>query len=181
MFIGIVLLLVSLTTRHYNSAVMLDWSLVLAIATFSLAGAAFWAIWQTRKLQERERTDRLLNEIIEWAQDILECVPEVIIPPTSIKSKDTMLGLILINLVSKYKNVDARTEYVKGIASIFGESLKPAVEIVGQQLSEVIKFVLSHPPDERSYDMVGGYLEPLSTSTVALIKTATKIKTKDIS
>ena len=83
-------------------------------------------------------------------------------------------------MVLKYKNVDARTECVKGIASTFGKSLESAVEIVSQQLTEVIKFVLSHPPDERSYDMVGGFTEPLSTSTVALIKTATKIKTRDI-
>ena len=90
-------------------------------------------------------------------------------------------GQQIFSLVLKYKSVDARTEYVKGIASTFGKSLESAVEIVSQQLTKVIKFVLSHPPDERSYDMVGGYTKPLSTSTVALIKTATKIKTEEIS
>jgi hypothetical protein len=49
---------------------MLDWSLPLAIATGSLAAAAFWAIWQNYQLHKRERRERLLNEIIEWAEDI---------------------------------------------------------------------------------------------------------------
>jgi len=90
-------------------------------------------------------------------------------------------GQQIFSLVLKYKSVDARTEYVKGIASTFGKSLESAVEIVSPRLTKVIKFVLSHPPDECSYDMVGGYTKPLSTSTVALIKTATKIKTEEIS
>jgi len=46
------------------------WLAVSAGATFLLALAAFWAIWQTRSIQRRERRDRLLNEIIEWATEI---------------------------------------------------------------------------------------------------------------
>ena len=44
-------------------------TLFLAIATFLLAGAAFCAIWQNHLLQKRERKERLLNEIIEWARE----------------------------------------------------------------------------------------------------------------
>ena len=48
-----------------------DWILIgSAGATFLLAIAAFWAIWQTRSIQKRERKERLLNEIIEWATEI---------------------------------------------------------------------------------------------------------------
>ena len=42
-------------------------------ATLFLAIAAFWAIWQNYSLHKRERKERLLNEIIEWATQILEC------------------------------------------------------------------------------------------------------------
>jgi hypothetical protein len=46
----------------------LSWvTLFLAIATFSLAGAAFWSIWQTHNIQKKEYRRRLLNDLIEWA------------------------------------------------------------------------------------------------------------------
>lgn len=48
-----------------------EWTIPLSGgATFLLAIAAFWAIWQNRSLQIRERKERLLNEIIEWATEI---------------------------------------------------------------------------------------------------------------
>jgi hypothetical protein len=40
---------------------------ISAGATLVLAIAAFLAIWQNRNLQRKERRQRLLNEIIEWA------------------------------------------------------------------------------------------------------------------
>ena len=45
---------------------------ISAGATFMLALAAFWAIWQNHKLQKRERREKLLNEIIEWATEAIE-------------------------------------------------------------------------------------------------------------
>lgn len=45
------------------------WLAISAGATFLLALAAFWAIWQNHSLQKRERKERLLNEIIEWVSD----------------------------------------------------------------------------------------------------------------
>jgi len=47
-----------------------NWIAISAIATFILAVAAFWAIWQNRGIQKRNRRERLLNEIIEWATEI---------------------------------------------------------------------------------------------------------------
>lgn len=47
-----------------------DWIAISAGATFLLALAAFWAIWQNHSLQKRERRERLLNEIIEWVSDV---------------------------------------------------------------------------------------------------------------
>jgi len=47
------------------------WLIFQTIATLLLAIAAFWSIWQNYQLQKRERKERLLNEIIEWAESIL--------------------------------------------------------------------------------------------------------------
>ena len=46
------------------------WLAVSAGATFLLALAAFWVIWQNYNFRKREQRQRLLNEIIEWATEI---------------------------------------------------------------------------------------------------------------
>ena len=49
-----------------------EWAIVISGgATFLLAIAAFCAIRQTRGIQKSEKRQRLLNEIIVWAEDIL--------------------------------------------------------------------------------------------------------------
>ena len=50
-----------------------NWLAVSALATLILALGAFLAIWQNRSLQIRERRERLLNEIIEWAENVAKC------------------------------------------------------------------------------------------------------------
>jgi hypothetical protein len=64
-------------------------TLLLACATFLLAGAASWTIWQNYKFREKDRKERLLNEIIEWAIDVYEC---------GIKDKDK----VTMDFVSRY-------------------------------------------------------------------------------
>ena len=51
-----------------------EWALVVSAGvTLLLAFAAFWAIWQNHSFRKKEYKRRLLNEIIEWAVDILSC------------------------------------------------------------------------------------------------------------
>ncbi len=51
-------------------------TLVLALVTAILAFAAFRSINEQRKDRIEDRKERLLNEIIEWAEDVLECIVE---------------------------------------------------------------------------------------------------------
>jgi hypothetical protein len=44
---------------------------VVATATVTLAVAAFWAIWQNYSFQRQEKKERLIDEIIKWAEDII--------------------------------------------------------------------------------------------------------------
>ena len=54
-----------------------EWAIVISGgATFLLALGAFWAIRQTRSIQKAEKRERLLNEIIEWATDIVNYILE---------------------------------------------------------------------------------------------------------
>ncbi len=47
-----------------------NWIGISALTTMLLALAAFWAIWQNRGIQIKNRKDRLLNEIIDWAKQL---------------------------------------------------------------------------------------------------------------
>jgi len=46
-------------------------TLVLALVTAILAITSFWIIQQNYKFREKDRKERLLNEIIQWAEGIL--------------------------------------------------------------------------------------------------------------
>ena len=52
----------------YNGGMAIEfWLAISAGATFLLALAAFWTIWQNYQSQKRERKERLLKEINDWA------------------------------------------------------------------------------------------------------------------
>jgi len=68
---------------------MLDWSLPLAIATGSLAAAAFWAIWQNYRhhLEDKELNfkSKSLDEIYEWANSLYHAVVSSSSPDFNLK------------------------------------------------------------------------------------------------
>lgn len=47
-----------------------NWVGISAISTMILAIAAFWTIRNSREQEKRDRKERLLNDIIEWAVDV---------------------------------------------------------------------------------------------------------------
>jgi hypothetical protein len=55
-------------------------TLLLACATLLLAAASFWTIRQNYKFREKDRKERLLSEIIEWALNIQKSSFEIEIP-----------------------------------------------------------------------------------------------------
>jgi len=163
--------------------VMLDWSLPLAIATFSLAGAAFWAIWQTRGIQKSEKRQRLLSEIIEWAIDITKCGSSLGIPITPIENVRHLKRVSLANLLLQYQLVNLRSKYVREIALVFGEDLADSVTIVANKLSKVVDVIYARIKDLDDKDIE----EELSKSETSILEDAksvmvkaTQIKTKGI-
>ena len=163
--------------------VMLDWSLPLAIATFSLAGAAFWAIWQTRGIQKSEKRQRLLSEIIEWAIDITKCGSSLGIPITPIENVRHLKRVSLANLLLQYQLVNLRSKYVREIALVFGEDLADSVTIVANKLSKVVDVIYARIKDLDDKDIE----EELSESETSILEDAksvmvkaTQIKTKGI-
>ena len=170
---------------------MSDWSLFLAIATFSLAGAAFWAIWQTHGIQKSEKAQRLLNEVIEWSIDIQKCPFEkdfrTIVGATGVNKLRLSVYEHIIAVKESYQAITARNPYIFEIARNFEGSLQKAVEELIKDLKEHIKLLdkwqhaiaANESIDMTAYaDKADAHGRKLSYSTYKVIKQATKIKLK---
>ena len=168
---------------------MLDWSLPLAIATGSLAGAAFWSIWQNYSLHKRERKERLLNEIIEWAINITKCGTEKEFKEvTGIRDEDMsdrFIDAFFSEVRFNFQATRGKSEYISNITSNFGRDLQDAVK-------ELIEAVEVHIDllDKIEVDAPGGFVSaieeagkhntPLGESARKVIEKAANIKTRDI-
>ena len=135
----------------------LSWvTLVLAIATFLLAGAAFLSIRQTRDIQKRERKERKLITIIEWATDITKCETAVPLPqyPTaeiaqSAKGleeemakelgkiiEDTHNKTIFTNLIMRYQSLDTMGKRMVLIVKTLDKQFNCNLEALAQGTAE---------------------------------------------
>jgi len=96
---------------------------------------------QTKSIQKMERKQRLLNEIIDWAKDVINCSSELNIPLVRGVDRTTMLIYGRSNLYFKHRSVNARSSYVEKIAAIFGMDLPFTVASVTSKLGEFIKIL----------------------------------------
>ncbi len=167
------------------------WTIAGVIASFFVAAVALGlgvaSIIQTKNLQKRERKERLLNEIIEWAEDIRKSSSESIDPnkiefdaqPMQIASQQGF-----IQLRWSYQSLNTKSGYMKeAISKVFGYNLLSAVEKVIQVLDEAIEILegcITSKAKENS-EKVEKYRKSLDCCAEKLIIEATKIKTRDIS
>jgi len=164
-----------------------EWAIVISAgATFILAIAAFLAIWQNRLLQNRERRERLLNEIIEWAEDIRQSSLESIDPSKMIFGNPLMQidpQMEFLRLWNKCQGLNKKGAYMeKAIAKVFGGNLLSAVEKIIQKLNETIEILgdcLTRKAKE-NIEKVEEYKKSLDYCAEVLIEEAVKIKTRDI-
>lgn len=163
-----------------------DWiniisAILIGGGTLFLGVMALLTIRQTRSIQKAERRERLLDEIIEWAVDMLECEAEVSTAPlqAGVTDQNVLAAFMRLSLLLKYRNVDARSEYVRQIALHFEEELQFAVKKATDELNATVEFLSEHL-DTATTQKVRDYRESLELSALAVIKEATKIKTRDM-
>jgi hypothetical protein len=138
-----------------------EWAVPLSAgATFLLALAAFWAIWQNYSLNKKERRERLLNEIIEWAIDIGRATNVENIPHTAELDDILLKSSLWSNIQNKLLNLETKAEYIETLAGKnFGETLRKAVEDLTNKLMEVLYLTAKGPLEiedpEDSFDMTG--------------------------
>jgi hypothetical protein len=173
----------------YNDGVTTDnWLAIGAGATFLLALAAFWAIWQNYSLHKKERKEHLLNEVIDWAEDIRKSSSESIDPSKIVLDDPTMQIASqhdFLRLRRKYQELNKKSAYMKTtIAKVFGGNLLSAVKKIIYKLDETVEILskcLTSKVSKDNSEKVEEYKKSLDSCTEDLIVEATKIKTRDIS
>ncbi|MGD0795772.1 MAG: hypothetical protein ABR958_09390 [Dehalococcoidales bacterium] len=174
------LILAFLKNQQWVNTYMATFTMVLAIATVGI-------IWQNHLSQNRERKERLLNEIIEWAIDISKRGSELDflllaaqideepwgkldIPTIQSNLRDLkQRGDYVINITGNQESLlsaanKVREEvawYLKGMDDLF---IKIRLEGGIESLPTIFKSMIEH-------DSLVGYANEL-------LKEATKIKTK---
>lgn len=160
-----------------------DWAVPLSAgAMFLLALAAFWAIRQNYSLNKRARRERLLNEIIAWATNILESEIEVPSAPlqAGLTDQNVLTDLMRLDLLLKYRKVDARSEYSVHIASNFEGALRSAVNGTADNLNALME-LLRERLETTTEEDIRELREILELSALAVIEEAAKLKARDIS
>jgi hypothetical protein len=168
----------------------LSWvTLLLAITTFALAVAAFVTIWQNHLLQKRERREKILNEIIEWAIDVSKCGLEIdvrffndLFKAKDIEEMNWFGSSVRLDLLSGFLVVSTRSDYVSRMACAFGENLNGATLETVEKLKEHIELLRKNYQDKgkgkATSDDIGKHRDQLTESANKVVKEATKIKTK---
>jgi len=160
--------------------------LISAGVTFLLAIAAFWTIRQNYSLQRRERRERLLNEIIDWAIEILKFDPipkQTVFEPKFTEEKPTVADVILlwqVELQTLLRPIIAKGAYVNRISKTYGKTLWSATNEAAYCLGNIIEYINKLENTYSSVEALKKPNEDLRKSAILIIEEATKIKTRDI-
>ena len=164
----------------------LDWS-PLAIATVALACVAVWSILQTRATQSNERRQRLLNEIIAWAEDILRCGQAATLWEVALLGKrydvKTLRRLGYVGLRGQFDTIYSRDVYIGIAASAFTRDLQLEEYLykARRKLYNHLKLLdLACEGRVKNPRAIGRHRTMLDDSARKVIEEATKIKTRDI-
>ncbi len=168
-----------------------DWATALGAAvTLMLAGAAFLAIMDNRHGRMIDRREHLLNEIIEWATDVINCGFGDIardtfrVVPEEDKLKHTLTDLS--NKLFRYQAIDTRSKYIKEVTKVFRKDrkdLQTAVLAVVSCLNTVRTVIpkrMDNFEDKTSAEELSDAEHKLRNSAIALIELTANTKTKGI-
>jgi hypothetical protein len=163
---------------------------ILAIATIGLAIAASWAIWQNYQFHARERKERLLNEIIEWAESVAKSSLETgvfdeTIPVSGLAAERALPELL--DSVADFRVARAESVYISSIASEISPKLKKSVDNLTEEIKGQIKFLMEYKrkdiptwPANEVVAKIAGNNERLYNLAETLIDDTANILKKDL-
>jgi len=179
-----------------------NWIAISAIATFILAVAAFWAIWQNRGIQKRNRRERLLNEIIEWAVSISKwridnkSMFREMAGKRGAKQKQMFLLAYIAEAEQSFRGMQGKNLYINNVVQTFDQNLQKAAAKLVSDMNEYINFLeswcasvgdsikakllIDKQKQKDSFKKADKHMESLEKSANKVIEEAARIKTTDI-
>jgi len=186
------------------------WTIAGVIASFLVAAVALGlgvsSFIQTKNFQKKERRERLLNEIIDWAIDItnLRCGSKKIFKEIAdikdIKQLEIFIQAHIAETGEICLGMSGRNQYVSSITREFKKDLQQAVIKLTEELKLYIELLSEwwkFKGDAIKQDLVKSeeyikkdgeyatkadeYMLQVDKSANGVIEEATKIKTRDIS
>ena len=161
-----------------------DWITLGAVIVALSIGAA--SIIQTQRLQKKERGERLLNEIIEWAEDILTFSPmpkQTIFELKLMKEEPKLEDVIMLWKVSLQElllPIISKGAYINRISNIFGKAVWSATNKAGFHLGNIVEYINKLESTYSSIEALAKPKEELHNAALQILEEATKIKIKVI-
>ncbi len=164
------------------------------LATLALASAAFLTIKEANAREERHRQEelakerrdkdeRLLNEIIEWAEDVARLNFKIFNFIEAQISKESWIESGIGEIVSQFQVVETKGVYMNSIAiSSFKEDkkLSKAVKAVNKEIRGLADVSVKRLDKEVTSEIVTEHVNLLRVKITALLKETAKIKSRDI-
>jgi len=165
-------------------------NLIVAIlvggGTITLAVMTWKAIGQTRAIQKSERRERLLNEIIEWAVDILKFspMPKQTIFALKLKKEEPKVEDVImlwqVSLSEFLLPIISKGAYINRISESLGKNMCAATNKASLYLGNIIEYINKLEATYSSLEALTKPNEELHNAAVQIIEEATKIKTRGI-
>lgn len=145
-------------------------SALVAFGTLLLAIVTAMVIDNSRQQEKRRKKEGLLNEIIEWADNIARSAIN--------RQKTTQAQFWKTKL--EYKFWMAKNEYITAITTISFKDLLPCVENINKELGKAINATEEAIKMKKTTNNLKCSEEKLTEAVKELFKKAAKIKTTDI-
>jgi len=156
-----------------------DWITLGAVIIALIIGIL--ALLQTNRIQKRQYKHLFINEIIDWATEIMKSTRIENIPIVGSTDLETARRRVFGNKYFQLYGLDAKTNYMKRIAAFFPQVSNKVreVELNLNELSRVF-FEAVDRKEEKFGDVVDPYFRRVDKSAEELIELAIQVKTEEL-
>ena len=169
--------------QQLSSAYVAVGTLILAFVTALLAYFTWQSVKSGYEREKRDRKERLLNEIMGWAEDAARLNFKIYNFIEAQISKETWVESGIGEIVSEFQVVEAKGVYINSIAlSSFkeGKKLSGATKAVNKEIRELVDVSIKRLDGEVTSENVSEHMNLLRTKITKLLKETAKIKTEVI-
>ena len=158
-------------------------TLALALVTGVLAFFTYWSIRSRNAQEKRDRKERLINEIIEWVEDVARLNFKIYNFVEAQISKESWVESGIGDIASQFQVIEAKGIYITNItlSSFKGKrKLLSSVKAVNKEIRELVDVSVERLDGKVTTEAVTEHMNLLRLKIAELFKEAAKIKASDI-